>query len=888
MSDSVATTTATDPLRYPAGTRIDRDLLTGYLWTMVPGTTANTYDLYRSTNEGVAWSLITSLTRANVSEMGSIFIGNQNWLHWCYRTNETSQDRIYYRRFRFDTFTWEAEVALSTPANGGVAGSAYTGLDLVVAVGNGGTEYVAVAVGTIVGANQGVTILGAYTLYNGGTYASDPLFTGYRQWLFTGSGHTTPSIDLEHNADGKTSANGNLWVAFGRTGAYVAKLAWNGNGWTGPTTPVTLTTGISARDYMPGRWDGTRFCVAVPSGSTVVLYERDRSNTTTVMNTSGVHPQGTIRSLTLGYNAGSGDARVFAVGTTINDLYYVDFIRATGTWSGWTAVSTDDIVGTNVDNFSVRRSTVQNARYSVAHARSGAPQIQHTLLTLTYAPLVPTWNLTGAAYSNGGGADVTSAIVLDWDFHDPDPTDTQSAYALSRQIGAGALNYWRASDSSWQVAEVQNTSGTTGVTIPTVWAADGNTVTFKVKTWDSTSTASAYSAALVVIASTAVNPTITAPAATIATDTVTVTWTVAEQTAFRVTLELVGVQVYDSGWIQSTALTWTVPTHLDNAVSYTAKLQTRNNEGLAGTIQSAAFTVAFAAPRVPTLTASPAPALGYISVAVNNPDRAFVAVGTAASANNASVVPGLPAGMTPDVLQLLVCVAAIRNSGTGTVNTIAGWTSLVNFGNVRAFAKLLVTGDTAPTVAFTGGVAGADTSAQIAGFLGFTTAVHGAGGTVLNGSAQNIATPAATITLDSTLVLAIGWKQSITTGATPPAGFTEIFDINAAAGSGQALTVAYQIQNAATSIGTSSFTMAGGVSAISRGIIVPLVGAPDVTSNDIYRREAGDTSTGIRVATAVANDGSGNDFRARSGTAYEYRILARGANGTSTYGAWTP
>ena len=52
----------------------------------------------------------------------------------------------------------------------------------------------------------------------------------------------------------------------------------------------------------------------------------------------------------------------------------MDFIRATGTWSGWSVVSTDDIAGSNVDNYSVRRATVQNAKYGVVAARSGAPQ----------------------------------------------------------------------------------------------------------------------------------------------------------------------------------------------------------------------------------------------------------------------------------------------------------------------------------------------------------------------------------------------------------------------------------------------------------------------------------------------------------------------------------
>src|SRR6185503_17975589 len=92
---------------------------------------------------------------------------------------------------------------------------------------------------------------------------------------------------------------------------------------------------------------------------------------------------------------------------------------------------------------------------------------------------------------------------------------------------------------------------------------------------------------------------------------------------------------------------------------------------------------------------------------------AFIAAGTVAHAVNASVSPGLPAGMTPDVGQVVIGLAAIRNSGTGTPNLPSGYSQIGASGNVLVFGKYYVTGDSAPTVSFTGGVANADTSARL-------------------------------------------------------------------------------------------------------------------------------------------------------------------------------
>jgi hypothetical protein len=249
---------------------------------------------------------------------------------------------------------------------------------------------------------------------------------------------------------------------------------------------------------------------------------------------------------------------------------------------------------------------------------------------VSYAPNTPTW----AAPSTGAAANVGASLLLDWNFTDVDPGDVQSAYALSRQIGAGALNYWRASDSTWQVAEVKNVSATSAVTLATAWAVHTDAAhTFKAKVWDSADLASAYSAGVVVIPSTPINPAITAPTAAqvLNVDHVTLTWTATEQTQYRIQLNVQGggAQVYDSGFVSdSVTRSVLVPYTLATGTAWTLTLTTKNNEGLSSVAQTRDFSVTLVPPNTPTLIASPTPAAGYIAVKITNPGG-----GTAVASN---------------------------------------------------------------------------------------------------------------------------------------------------------------------------------------------------------------------------------------------------------------
>lgn len=626
---TITTTSNTGPFQYPGARLICKVNDANRYMALVKASTADNYVLYRSTDAGATWGVHTTIVRTNLVDVGSIFSDNSGWLFWAYRTNESSQDRIYIRRLGTITPGLTSnECLLASPGNGGTPGSTYSGLDLITHNDDDGDTFVVVAVGTQIGANQGVT-LHAGTIDAGSQSATmvsaNSRISGTRQWLYPGTaGRVGVQIDKEHTGDGYKSSSPNLWVTFMRADLRVVKVPWSGSCWTGAPGSTLVAAAIGARDTLPSLWDGSRFLVVVPdpvTTDTVMLIERNRANSTSTTHRSPSHPTGVVRQATMSYNTGTQDVRVYAIGTSTAVLYYADYIRLTDTWTGWTTTGAT-IIGAAVDNFGVKISSYQDAKYGPYYATGTTPfTLTYVTQTLTYAPNTPTW----ASPQDGSAADVAATLPLAWVFSDYDAGDLQSAYAVSKQIGAGALSYWRASDSTWQPAEVQNTSGTSAITIPVSWAVHTDAAhTFKVKVWDSSSTASGYSAGLVVIPSTPINPAITAPTAAqvLTVDHVTTTWTATEQTQYRVLLNVQGggAQVYDSGWVaDAAARTLLVPVTLANTTLWTLTLQTRNNEGLPSVAQTVNFSISYIPPMTPTLTLAPLPAAGVIRATIANP-----------------------------------------------------------------------------------------------------------------------------------------------------------------------------------------------------------------------------------------------------------------------------
>lgn len=206
---------------------------------------------------------------------------------------------------------------------------------------------------------------------------------------------------------------------------------------------------------------------------------------------------------------------------------------------------------------------------------------------------------------------------------------------------------------------------------------------------------------------------------------------------------------------------------------------------------------------------------------VDDDPIAFVSTtGTATDANaagNATVSPAIPTGLiNGDVVYVY---AAIRNSGAGTVDTPSGWTMLAQSGNAALLGRVYATGLAAPTISFSGGVANATIGAKAFAFRrADLTPLTSAG--QLNGSAQNVAYPTATVTEDNALAMVFAWKQNAWTSVATLAGMTEQLDIAITAGDDESLAIDYQIQTTAADIAAGSFTVTGGAAAISRGLTV--------------------------------------------------------------------
>lgn len=620
---TVTTSTNANPILYPGSTRLDVYPKDKSLWVLSLNNSGN-IELSRSTNNGGSWAVSNTLVRANIQEATMFIPASGSYIHVVYRTNESSEDRVYHRMYNIDSNSWNSELQVAFSGNGGVAGSILTGLDVVVAPATG--YYVAIAIGIQGGGTFGTILVGVYVTGANVAQLAPGMFAGPTSYRQPGSGRIGPSLDIEHIGDGKTSSIPHLWVTFGRDKINMMSCGWTRWGWTTPASAYTMVSPVPAQDAIRGVFDGRRYLAASVNNSntsTVAVWERPRSNTgATTGRTTPVHPAGVVRSCSIGYDYSQDDFRVYAIGTSNNDVYYTTYDRSAGTFSAWAVVTTTDALGVPPGNYSVKRSTYYNARFDVLVAHSGAPNtIVHYPVTQSYAPGAPVWTFP----ENGAAQDVNSGLILDWNFVDVDPNDTQTAYAIRRQIGAGAFAYWRASDSTWQASEIKNISGTTSLALTSGWGAGTDAVHgYAVKTWDSTDLASAYSSVLSVIASVKVNPTITSPTASavIAGDTVTVTWTVAEQTAWRVRLfKNPGlVQVHDGGWRGDFFTTsYTVPYTMSDNTSWTVVLETRNNEGLTSSEIFQGFTTDFVEPALPTLAFTPTPASGYIRVVITNP-----------------------------------------------------------------------------------------------------------------------------------------------------------------------------------------------------------------------------------------------------------------------------
>lgn len=233
---------------------------------------------------------------------------------------------------------------------------------------------------------------------------------------------------------------------------------------------------------------------------------------------------------------------------------------------------------------------------------------------------------------------------------------------------------------------------------------------------------------------------------------------------------------------------------------------------------------------------------------------AFVALGTASSGNNATVTPGIPAGMV-NGLSTMICHAAVRPGSAGVQATPTGWVLVHDGGNLKTFGKYYVTGDTAPNITISGGAAGDDTYARISGWTGLS--LEAAGGTKAvpahasqsNGAATNVATPALDIVRDSALVFYWGARADDATSVATISGATELIDTALTAGTDMHVMLDYVIEPALEiTVAADTFTVTtGGGAAVSRAAVVALRPTQSVT----VTRNQNNVNVAIAAGTAV-------------------------------------
>lgn len=233
------------------------------------------------------------------------------------------------------------------------------------------------------------------------------------------------------------------------------------------------------------------------------------------------------------------------------------------------------------------------------------------------------------------------------------------------------------------------------------------------------------------------------------------------------------------------------------------------------------------------------------------PTVTYVGAGAAATGNNATVAPAIHASTIAG--DVILCVATIRNSGTGVPDIPTGYTSLALSGNVRVSGKVAVGGDAAPSQTFTGGVANADTIARTITIRGTTLAAI-ATAVQLNASAQNIGWPALDVTSAQNFVLMALWKQDDATSIATPGGWTSVGLTSTTTGDDALVQLYYQGQTTEADIGASSAVVTGGGAAISRGVLISF--APTayiaVEQQDVWPPRTLITVTNLTVGDSIA------------------------------------
>jgi hypothetical protein len=230
----------------------------------------------------------------------------------------------------------------------------------------------------------------------------------------------------------------------------------------------------------------------------------------------------------------------------------------------------------------------------------------------------------------------------------------------------------------------------------------------------------------------------------------------------------------------------------------------------------------------------------------------FVGAGAAQTSNNATIA-SVPIHASTAKGDVMVLVGGSRNVNA-TVDTAAGagWEPLVAVSamtSLRMWVKPAAAsgGGTAPNLTVSGGSAGDDVLAQVYTLRGvspyqFPRFGDDSAAVQVNASAANIAFPLLISNRLGCAFLLAGLRADDWTGGAAPAFWTEIGDFSSTVGNDAGLWVGW-LFTTGEGVDASSIVITGGVSAVSRSVVVAL--DANVQSLTVAR---GDNNGGVGVA----------------------------------------
>jgi hypothetical protein len=217
--------------------------------------------------------------------------------------------------------------------------------------------------------------------------------------------------------------------------------------------------------------------------------------------------------------------------------------------------------------------------------------------------------------------------------------------------------------------------------------------------------------------------------------------------------------------------------------------------------------------------------------ATTTPTPALIGVGTAGIADGfgtRTATPGLPSASAGNLLLLLASCRDTNALDTDMYLTGApGWQKILDGINWAVFAKVHSGSEVAPTLAIPpfSTIVGDTIIAQIASFSGKwgdpkTQLVASA--SQFNAAAQDIAYPALPIALGGVLLIWAGWKADDWTSVATLGGITEISEATSTAGNDAGQVWDFNTSAGVPTVGSGSFVVTGGATAISRGVVFAL------------------------------------------------------------------